>query len=90
MSQIHDTLAQLGTSDGGHLVHNTLSGTVSLYDDNRAAGSPRGSLNVAMADFLTMLDSELIIQYASRDGQRRYRLSDKGNAALGLRGALCK
>lgn len=87
MSQLHDILAQLATSDGGHLVHNTLSGTVSLYDGSRAAGSPRGSLNVAMSDFLTMLDSELMLQYASRDGQRRYRISDKGRAALRLRGA---
>jgi hypothetical protein len=86
MSQIHGVLAQLATSDGGHLVYNTLSRTVSLYDDNRAAGSPRGSFNVAMADFLAMLNNELVLRYASRDGQRRYRISDKGRVALRLGG----
>lgn len=88
MSQLYGTLAQLGSPDGAHLVHNKLTGRVSLYDDNRAAGSPRGSLDVPMSDFLAMMDSELILRYAGQDGQRRYRISDKGRAALRFREAV--
>ena len=70
----------------GHIVYNKLLNTVSLYDGDPAAGTPRGSLHAPMQDFLKLRASRWITEYESLDGERRFKITEGG--VIAARGAI--
>jgi hypothetical protein len=74
-----DVLTELRA--GSYLMHDRFERTVTLYDGNPAAGSPRGSLRVDLAVFVELIESKRICR--SQTGiQERYELCGVGKVAL--------